>query len=52
MVNIDPPGVPGDLVVEVEPAIADPHENVSGAGQFRIQNHPAAEVLLLKGDAI
>jgi len=52
MVNASPPGVPGWLVIEVKSAMADLHEYVSCAGEFRIENDLAPEKFLVELDAL
>lgn len=50
--NASPYGVLGRLVIEVEPPMADLHEHISCAGEFRIENDLALEELLVKFDAL
>lgn len=50
--NASPPGVLGWLVIEMKSAMADLHEYVSCAGEFRIENDLAPEEFFVKLDAL
>jgi len=52
MVNASPPGVLGWLVIEVKSAMADLHEYVSCAGEFRIENDLAPEKFFVELDTL
>jgi len=51
MVNASPPGVLRWLVIEVKSAMADLHEYVSCASEFRIQDDLALEKFFVELDA-
>lgn len=52
MVNASPPGVLGWLVIEMKSAMADFHEHVSCASEFRIEDDLSPEKFFVELDAL